>query len=92
MEARSWSPDSEGRAWQGLPGECWVRSVLGEVSSLSRTFHDISLVTLVRARDLQSSLTHSCLFGLLFRMKRAMSLNMLNMDGPRAARTQVRSQ
>lgn len=81
-EARSWSPASEERAWQGLPGECRERSAVCQEPS----------VTSVRARDLQSSLSHSCLFGLLFRMKRAMSLNMLNVDGPRAARTQVRSQ
>ncbi|XP_030098294.1 kinesin light chain 3 isoform X4 [Mus musculus] len=78
-EARSWSPASEERAWQGLPGECRERSAVCQEPS----------VTSVRARDLQSSLSHSCLFGLLFRMKRAMSLNMLNVDGPRAARTQL---
>lgn len=35
VEARSWSPDSEGRAWQGLPGECWVRSAVCQEPSMT---------------------------------------------------------
>ncbi|KAM5209797.1 kinesin light chain 3 isoform 1-T1 [Hipposideros larvatus] len=46
VEARSWSPVSEARGWQGQPGECWIRSAKSPDScgflyslSCSRTFH-----------------------------------------------------
>lgn len=31
---RSWFPASEGRAWQGLQGECWVRSAACQPSGV----------------------------------------------------------
>lgn len=47
VEVRSWSPASEGRAWQGLQGECWVSSGACQEPSMTS-----ASVTLVRVRDL----------------------------------------
>lgn len=94
---RSWSPGSGARAWQGQLGECWMRAVESPPGQTLWCF------LLRNLQGLVSPLTHKCWgpspgrashswgsLALLCRMKRAVSLNVLNMDGQRAAGSQVR--
>lgn len=109
VEARSWSPVSEARGWQGQPGECPIRAAKSPNScsscnppcslSCSRIFHGSHLLCHTYSHiQCQASLApewEADARGLTLppspsRMKRAMSLNTLNVDGPKAAGAQVR--